>query len=203
MSEKDKAAENLEVIRSLMERATVYRAISGPTALFSGVLASGMGVWFQYIQADFFYSWVVVLLSVVIFNTCLVVAKAKREKSRVFSPGLKMALVAITPGLLVGGVIGWFSPRGYGNAVIAWIWMLSYGLSLMSTKSFSPKSLWWLGLAFIVTGLFWFRWIPYHGYGLREVYGIPASGHYLMIYTFGFYHIAYGLWVVFIEKNRS
>jgi hypothetical protein len=39
MSEKERAAQNLETIRSMMERATVYRMISGPTALFAGLLA--------------------------------------------------------------------------------------------------------------------------------------------------------------------
>ena len=34
MTEREQAADHLKVIRSLMERATVYRTISWPTALF-------------------------------------------------------------------------------------------------------------------------------------------------------------------------
>jgi hypothetical protein len=34
-----KAEEDLRVIRSLMERATIYRAISAPTALVAGSLS--------------------------------------------------------------------------------------------------------------------------------------------------------------------
>ena len=38
-SERSKAEEDLRVIRSLMERATVYRAISSPAALVAGFLS--------------------------------------------------------------------------------------------------------------------------------------------------------------------
>ncbi len=39
MDPRAKAEEDLRVIRSLMERATVYRAISAPTALVAGLLS--------------------------------------------------------------------------------------------------------------------------------------------------------------------
>ena len=39
MNYPQSAAKDLAVIRSLMERATLYRAISGPTALFGSLLA--------------------------------------------------------------------------------------------------------------------------------------------------------------------
>src|SRR2546421_298418 len=39
MDERLNAEENLRVIRQLMERATVYRAISAPTALVAGILS--------------------------------------------------------------------------------------------------------------------------------------------------------------------
>ena len=38
MNERTRAEEHLRVIRSLMERATIYRAISAPTALVGGLL---------------------------------------------------------------------------------------------------------------------------------------------------------------------
>jgi len=37
--ERSKAEQDLRVIRSLMERATVYRAISAPAALVAGFLS--------------------------------------------------------------------------------------------------------------------------------------------------------------------
>ena len=39
MQQSERAEEDLRVIRILMERATIYRAISAPTALAGGVVA--------------------------------------------------------------------------------------------------------------------------------------------------------------------
>ena len=44
MNERCRAEEDLRVIRNLMERATIYRAISAPTALVGGLLALGSSV---------------------------------------------------------------------------------------------------------------------------------------------------------------
>ena len=40
MPTRSEAEEHLRVIRSLMEKATIYRAISAPTALLGGVLSN-------------------------------------------------------------------------------------------------------------------------------------------------------------------
>ena len=42
MDERQRAEEHLRVIRTLMERATIYRAISAPTALAGGLIALGL-----------------------------------------------------------------------------------------------------------------------------------------------------------------
>ena len=41
MSDIDSASSQLRVIRSLMERATIYRSLSAPTALVGGLLSLG------------------------------------------------------------------------------------------------------------------------------------------------------------------
>src|SRR5438270_4632677 len=45
MNEQVRAEEHLRVIRSLMERVTVYRAISAPTALVGGVSSMAVALW--------------------------------------------------------------------------------------------------------------------------------------------------------------
>jgi hypothetical protein len=39
MTDPEVAADHLKIIRSLMQRATVYRAISAPAAIFGGIIA--------------------------------------------------------------------------------------------------------------------------------------------------------------------
>src|SRR5271154_459325 len=41
MTDFDSASNQLRVIRSLMERATIYRSLSAPTALVGGLLSLG------------------------------------------------------------------------------------------------------------------------------------------------------------------
>src|SRR5438132_13318087 len=72
--ERSKAEEHLRVIRSLMERATIYRAISAPTALVAGLLSifaagaiflnneTSFNVGFQFTSRESELVWLVALL---------------------------------------------------------------------------------------------------------------------------------------------
>ena len=199
MNEKEKAAESLEVIRSLMERATVYRAISGPTALFAGLLALVMGfggvVKMEHLlNLHWHQIWYVVLGLVVIFNTVLIVRKSQREKKPLFSPGLKAACRAIVPPLVVGFVGGQVLVEAKLYPYIPAVWMSCYGLALMSTGSFSPRSIWNLGAAFVVMGIF---------VALFPMTGISLLDNRIMGVTFGGFHLIYGALVTVSKKDRS
>jgi hypothetical protein len=45
MSTTEAALENLRIIRSLMEKAHIYRAVSAPAALTGGLLALAASAW--------------------------------------------------------------------------------------------------------------------------------------------------------------
>jgi len=199
MSEKDKAAENLEVIRSLMERATVYRTISGPTALFGGILALVMGLGGDsklkhLLDIRWHYVWYLVLAVIVVFNTVLVFRKSQREKKPFWSPGLKAACRAIAPALLVGFIAGQILAEESLYMATAASWMCGYGLALMATGSFSPRSIWNLGLAFVVAGIL-VAIFP------KTEMSLWDNG--IMALTFGLFHLIYGGYIVFTEKDRS
>ncbi|MGC6427343.1 MAG: hypothetical protein ACON5H_10165 [Akkermansiaceae bacterium] len=200
MDKRERAEENLAVIRSMMERATVYRMISGPTALFAGLLTLAMVIFFPWDDVEDKYDWKWIWFAVagitLLFNTALVVQKAKREGAAIFSPGLKMGFRAILPAMIIGFVIGLMQFRAYDHVVLAWIWMLCYGAALTATGSFAPRSMWWLGIIFIGTGLCFFRSYPS---GLESV----VKGNLMMAQTFGAYHLVYGLYVLLIEQKRD
>jgi hypothetical protein len=212
MTEKERAAQNLETIRSMMERATVYRMISGPTALFAGLLAvvlpwivplfEGMKLF-----SEWKWVWFGVAGTIIIFNSVLVIIKAKREGESIFSPGLRMGLRAILPAMVIGFVIGLLQPQNFHPVILAWIWMLCYGVALMATVSFAPRSLWWLGCAFVVAGLYHFRLWPSYGCGVEQGWTGIGDGLWVanmaMAKTFGIFHLIYGLYVIFIENKRS
>ena len=115
--ERSKAEEDLRVIRSLMERATVYRAISAPAALIAGLLvdlrrrgdlsksARPIG---QHGRM-FAVVWLIVLVLAVVTNAFFIWREAKKDGRPFISSGMKLALRAIAPNLLIPAALTlWF-----------------------------------------------------------------------------------------------
>jgi hypothetical protein len=186
-----------------MERATVYRAISGPAALIGGGLALGVGGFLLARQAswepsnlEFAAVWVGVLALVTICNFYLLYRGAVQRQETFVSPGMKHALRALAPALITGFVLSLcLATTGplvqNGRALMAVLWTICYGLSLLATGSFSPRSMQVLGLAFLLMGLALLR---------PSLTAVPADDNTLalrtMIGCFGVLHLLYGLWVI-------
>src|SRR5437763_2176431 len=200
-NERSKAEEDLRVIRSLIERATVYRAISAPAALVAGFLSvfAAAAIYLndqssinRPVQGRAFAAiWLIVLVIAVASNAFFIWREAKKDNRPFISSGMKLSLRAIAPNLLIpAGVTLWFLVSGYKGAaeqelVIAWI--AFYGLVLLSTGLFAPRSLVCLGRGFLLTALA----LP----ALRNVAGdLPANLPNIAIgITFGLYHLIYAV----------
>jgi len=201
MDERSRAEEHLRVIRSLMERATIYRAISAPTALVAGVL-SILSTAIVYLNNDvklvfgrpvgpreFALIWIDVLILVLAANAFFVWREARYSGRPFISPGMKLALRAIAPSLLVPMAFTiWFFKRGYlgGQELeLVVVWVVFYGLALLSTALFAPRSLTLLGWAFLLPGIA----IPVLINLLDELAGdVPTV---VMGLAFGLYHLVY------------
>jgi hypothetical protein len=197
--ERSKAEEDLRVIRSLMERATVYRAISAPAALVAGFLSifaaamiylNNQGNMGQPVDGRAFaVIWLIVLILAAATNTFFIWREAKKDGRPFISSGMRLSLRAIAPNLLIPAAVTlWFLAEGYKGAtelelVVAWI--VFYGLALLSTGLFAPRSLVCLGWAFLLTALA----IPALRNGLGD---LPANLPTIaMGLTFGLYHLIY------------
>ncbi|WP_395737786.1 hypothetical protein [Prosthecobacter sp.] len=211
MSTTEAALENLRIIRSLMEKAHIYRAVSAPAAFTGGVLAlvaSGWPVWHALrnngdaVMCDhcFLITWLLILGIASALNTFLLFKEARRRSQPFVSAGMRMALRAFVPPMLVGGSIGIGLIVFLQNLTLATlIWALCYGLALLSTASFSPRSLIRLGWAFVLTGLvIFFAWAAYSDVRLLSNDLGPAS--LVMGLTFGLLHVVYGLAVFFSSQ---
>ncbi len=196
MSIRSEAEENLRVIRNLMEKATVYRAISAPGALIGGLSAVAM-VWVALFPprsvpwVPFLGSWLGVFGFTSVANFWLLWRDASKRGETFISPGMRLALRAMLPALLGGGACVFV--RGEGDdALIASLWVLFYGISLLAAAHFAPKSINWLGRAFFVagvglvisSGLFFDWW--------RGLY-VTAIAHGIMGVTFGGFHLIYAV----------
>jgi hypothetical protein len=200
--ERSKVEEHLRVIRSLMERATIYRAIAAPTALVAGLLsifAAGaifvnnemsLNADFQITAREFAFAWLVVLLISLAANAFFIRREALRTERPFISPAMKLALRAIAPCLLIPlSVTIWFLQTGYlGNQelFLVAVWTGFYGLALLSTNLFAPRSLGLLGWAFLLTSVA----IPVLDRAIETDFSadIPDLA---MGVTFGLYHLIY------------
>ena len=203
MDQRLKAEEDLRVIRSLMERATIYRAISAPTALVGGLLSILTAVaiyWNNEVNLlfgrpirgrQFVKIWIAVLIVAAAANTFFIWREARRNGRPFISSGMKLALRAIAPCLLIPAAFtAWFFSTGYlGGAEldVVTVWIVSYGLALLSTALFAPRSLATLGWAFLLSGLA----VPALT-NLVEYFSIdlPLAA---MGVTFGVYHLIYAV----------
>lgn len=203
MSERTPAEEHLRVIRSLMERATIYRAISAPTALVGGLLAlaaTGGICFFDRSHANgnslhggraFAFIWLVVLALVLAANALFVRREAHKEGRPFFSSGARLALRAIAPCLVIPSVTTiWFfrDANPIDREVLVIIWIAFYGLALLSTALFAPRSLALLGWAFLLSSLL-LALCP------RSIGADPQGQlpNLAMGATFGLYHLVYAL----------
>lgn len=200
-SEKE-AAEHLRTIRALMERATVYRALSAPAAMTGGVVTLAL-CGFLALRSpgnrpttmEFISLWLVVLGLMTVFNFWLLHRSARSRSEHFVSSGMKMALQAIAPPLAAGFVLSFLAaaylPTSYPE--IASCWMLFYGLGLLAMRSFAPQSLVALGGGFFSLGLFGFLPI------VRQflVWQQYPLGILFMAVSFGLLHLIYAAAVFF------
>jgi hypothetical protein len=200
-----------------MERATIYRAISAPAALVAGLLSLGLCGWL-WTKAKpglnphpitFFLLWLALLAIVSLLNFALLYRSARQRGEPFISSGMKHALRAILPPLIAGFVMSLITVTQEGNgrfkchADISAYWILFYGLALLATGSFSPRSMQALGAGFFAFGILTF--LPsvrtWHGSHYPEEWQYPAAVLH-MATSFGALHIIYAA-AVWIETRRT
>jgi hypothetical protein len=203
MTDRTTAEENLRVIRTLMERATTYRAISAPSALVAGLLSTiaAGGVYFNnevrlvlgrtVRPREFVFVWIGVLLLASLANVFFVWREARQAGRPFISSGMRLALRAIAPNLLIPAAFTlWFYETGYLGArelELVSVWVAFYGLALLSTTLFAPRSLTILGWAFLLSSLS----IPVLMSTIDDLTDdVPNT---VMGVTFGLYHLIYAV----------
>jgi hypothetical protein len=209
MTDRSSAEEDLRIIRTLMERAATYRAISAPAALVGGVLSllsaafiarSDILIDRAIRSREFAMIWVVVLTLTMIANAFFVAREARNSGRPFISSGMKLALRAIAPTLIVPAILTvWFLKIGYLGGLeleLVAVWVVFYGLALLSTALFAPRSLAILGWAFLLTGLS----VPAAASAVAGLFtDIP---NFFMGITFGAYHLIYAVFT-WPRKERA
>jgi hypothetical protein len=203
------ASENLQVIRTLMERTALYRRTLAPVMMVNGLIglvaaAVAYGINLAGNRA-FSALWMGVSLLALIASFLLVRRQALKEAEPFWSPPTRRISQALLPpfvaGLAAGGIY-LIAPNLLPPPwVLASIWMILYGLSLHAAGFFMQRGIKLLGWCFVLGGIA----LPYAVYfGLElEHSRIFGSGHAIMGGFFGLLQLAYSVYLYFTEKSKG
>lgn len=203
MTTREEAAEQLRVIRSMMERATIFRALSGETALVGGAISLGVA-WLSEKRAPWDWAWIWIgglVLALGFHGFQLYRMKALHQRP-FWSNGLRMALRGSLPSLVVGGFLGLVFIRAGNKEAAACMWIAHYGLALLAIREFAPKSMIWLGWAFVVFGLVCLATMA-DIVALDREWAIRVNASRLMAIAFGGFHLVYGGLIVTTGRREE
>jgi hypothetical protein len=217
--ESNWAAENLQTIRTLMERSAVYRRALAPVMTYAGVVgiiggAAGqlLGMTNGGVSLVF---WMLISLVAIGGAVLLVRRQAMKSGEPFWSPPTRRIAQAMFPPLLIGCVLGilmtlWsvqivravWSMHDYRDSgddllFLMPVWAVLYGLALNSAGFFMPRGIKLFGWLFILAGLGLFVILD----GILQA-GI-FSPHLLMGVLFGCSHLAYGIYLYFTESRKN
>lgn len=209
------AAEHLQVIRTLMERAAVYRRALAPVMLLTGsvgVLAAALGVGLKIDTPRGFISyWMGLSLLPLAGSYFLVRRQALKDGEPFWSPPTRRVTQALLPPLVAGLIAGLILLLRPGRAgagaeavegapAMLWlplVWIVLYGCAMHAAGFFMPRGMKLFGWAFILGGCGFFA------FGIQDAGSRHLYAHGLMGLFFGAFHLAYGGYLHFTEKSQN
>lgn len=193
------AEENLKTIRSLMERASVYRRALAPVAITVGVLGLAAAAFAQAVdwtEPNRFAAYWMGVAGVSMLSALLLIRRqALKGGEEFWSPPTRRVAQAMAPMLAVGlglGVLELLRAPMEGDGIrLAAIWMILYGGALHSAGFFMQRGLRLLGWFFVIIGIICI--------GISEFWEtswlVDSQAHWVMGWAFGVNNLAYGLYL--------
>tara|TARA_B100000676_G_C18032145_1_gene819402 strand:- start:938 stop:1564 length:627 start_codon:yes stop_codon:yes gene_type:complete len=199
------AEENLQVIRTLMERSVLYRRTMAPMTLIAGILGflgAGIGH-FQKLNdlPSFLRLWCIIAGIGLLVAARLIRTQAMKSEEPFWTPPAKRIFQAMLPAFIIGG--GFTAPfvfprAGLNPPVMFFVvsWLVLYGFGLHSAGFFVAKGIKRLGWIFLFSGML----VTWNELTQFSVGSIP-SPHILMGTTFGGFHFVSWIYLLFTEKK--
>jgi hypothetical protein len=198
------AAENLQTIRTLMERSAIYRRALAPTTLLAGAVGLAAGGVGWLCQGDsprqFVLFWFAVACAALAGAFVVIRRQALRDHEPFWSPPTRRVAQAMLPCLFIGLIAGLVLAFAAQDTEATWalipIWMALYGAALHAGGFFMPRGIKVLGWLFIVGGTLL----------LLGLIAQPAPPEFRFVHpvmgaAFGGLHLAYGVYLLFTEKR--
>lgn len=201
MKSKSRPFEDLEAIRSIMEKSSRFLSLSGLSGVFSGLFAlAGTAIAFFVIfkghfSSEYFDGLSNSELRLISFNviadalTILIAAitvasffsyrKSVKNGLKIWTPVTKRLLITMLVPLITGGlliIILYFQDQ-YQYIIPSML--IFYGLALVSAEKFTYNEIFYLGILEILTGL------------VSAL--LPQFSIFLWGFGFGILHVIYGI----------
>lgn len=198
------ASENLQVIRTLMERSTLYRRALAPIMLVSGAIGTGAALLPRFLSietnARFALFWIAVSMVTLVASLLMVRRQALKDAEPFWSVPTRRVTSALLPAFFVGLLAGIFyllNENPWRAGLLAMFWVIVYGCALHAAGFFMPRGIKLLGWLFVLGGC----GCVFASQSWPDLRG-AAAGHDIMGVFFGLAHLAYGVYLSFSEKRQ-
>lgn len=180
----DHALDQLDYIRSAMERATSFTAVPGLggvcmglTALAAAWLASRSSSPDAWLQV-----WLSELVLAAIVGVVAMYLKSRRQHSNLLSAPARKFAACFVPAVAAGGLLTAPLHAAGLDGLVAAVWLLLYGVAITAAGTFSVRVVPAMGLAFLAFG--------------AVALALPAAWRDLPLACgFGGLHIVFGFWI--------
>ncbi|PYS05343.1 MAG: hypothetical protein DMG12_08165 [Acidobacteria bacterium] len=177
-----RAVENLKYIRETMERAGSFTAVPGWGGVLMGVSALLTSLISSRLPSKdlWFLAWLGEAFLALAIGGWAMVQKGKAAKAPIlYGPGRKFAL-SLCPAMIAGAVLTLVLYRYGLFAMMPGVWLLLYGVAVVTGGAFSVKVVPIMGVSFMAMGT-------------AALFGPPAWANWFMAAGFGLLHIAFGI----------
>jgi hypothetical protein len=205
------AEENLQTIRTLMERSAVYRRALAPIMIFCGVMGIIGSVAGTLLHVDsmrgFVLFWSGVAVMALAGSFIMVRRQALKDSEPFWSPPTRRVAQALFPAFFIGlvasaaAVVWGANTEGYElrldrqAVVLGWTWL--FGCAVCSAGFFMPRGIKLFGWLFLLVGCVLLAFFAVLPAALAKV-----GPHFLTGGIFGGLHLAYGAYLYLTERKN-
>jgi len=199
------AEENLQTIRTLMERSAVYRRALAPIMIFAGIIgvaAAAIGIlWPLNTFQGFIVLWFSAAILAIIGALLIARRQALKDQEVFWSPPTRRVVQALLPPLAAGLCLGVLPVFFFDNSLafaefVTPVWVLFYGFALHSAGFFMSRGIKLFGWVFIICPCLLAYAIVFNWTDLT------IKPHWVMGFFFGGLHLAYGAYLYLTERKN-
>jgi MFS family permease len=180
ISIEHRAADNLQFIRETMERASAFTAVPGQGGIAIGITAVAAGWMAQHHSLSaqlWIWLWEGVLAG--LLGMTALYWKSKQLSLSLWAKPTKRALLSFMTPLFGGAVLTLALYRLEQLALLTGLWLLLYGVAVITAGAFSVRVVPVMGFCFLILGSI-------------ALFAPPRFGNLWMMAGFGGLHILFG-----------